>query len=62
MDTYNQTSIIQNRSAFILFLKNGIEEVEKYYPESVDFVNKYHDKTLKEITQILEDNLNQTNE
>ena len=50
--------ILQNRSAFALFLKKGISEVERLYPDSVNFVEKNQNKTLREVTLLLSKKLN----
>jgi ERCC4-related helicase len=50
--------ILKNRSAFALFKSQGIRSVEQYFPESVDFVNKNSTKTLKKVTEELEEKLN----
>jgi hypothetical protein len=50
--------IIQCRSAFSLYLRKGLEEVEKRYPESVEFVKQHSNKSLLEVTNILTEQLN----
>jgi hypothetical protein len=54
--------ILQNRTAFALFLKKGIHEVERLYPSSVDFVQRNKGKTLKEVTDFLSKKLNAQSE
>jgi len=53
-----EASIIQCRSAFSLYLRKGLAEVEKRYPESVEFVKQHRDKSLLEVTNILTEQLN----
>lgn len=55
-------AILQNRTAFALYLKKGIGEVEKFYPGSLSFVQKNKDKTLKEVTLLLTEKLNAQSE
>ena len=55
-------AILQNRSAFSLYLKKGIEAVEKLYPESLVFVKRNKGKSLKEVTEILTEKLNSQSE
>jgi len=50
--------IIQCRSAFSLYLRKGLTEVEKRYPESVEFVKQHSNKSLLEVTNILTEQLN----
>jgi hypothetical protein len=50
--------IIQHRSAFSLYLRKGLAEVEKRYPESVEFVELNKGKSLKDVTDILTEELN----
>lgn len=54
--------ILQNRTAFALFLKKGLSEVERYYPDSLGFVQKNQGKTLREVTLILSKKLNAQSE
>ncbi len=58
----NDAAILQNRTAFALYLKKELDEVERLYPASLDFVQKNQDKTLKEITLLLTDKLNAQSE
>ena len=51
-------AIIQCRSAFSLYLRKGLEEVEKRYPDSVEFVKQHSNKSLLEVTNILTEQLN----
>jgi hypothetical protein len=53
-----EASIIQCRSACSLYLRKGLEEVEKRYPESVEFVKQHRDKSLLEVTNMLTEQLN----
>ena len=55
-----EAAIIQCRSAFSLYLRKGLEEVEKRYPESVEFVKQHRNKSLLEVTNILTEQLNTT--
>ncbi len=57
-----EASILQNRTAFALFLNKGIEEVERLYPDCVLFVKKNQEKTLEEVTDILTEQLNAQSE
>jgi len=36
----SQVTILQNRTAYALFLKKGLDEVERLYPDSTVFVKK----------------------
>jgi len=36
----SQATILQNRTAYALFLKKGLDEVERLYPDSTEFVKK----------------------
>ena len=58
----SQATILQNRTAYALFLKKGLDEVERLYPNSIEFVKKNKGKTLKEVTLILSKKLNVHNE
>ncbi len=50
--------IMQNRTAFALFLKKGIDEVERLYPDSLEFVRQHKEKSLKDVTDLLTNILN----
>lgn len=54
--------ILQNRTAFALYLKKGLGEVERLYPDSLKFVQQHQDKSLKEVTQLLTEMLNAQSE
>jgi hypothetical protein len=49
--------LLQHRTAFIKFLDNekSLETVKRYYPESVQFVISNADRSLKEVTTILQE-------
>ena len=57
----NDAAVLQKRTAFALFLTKGINEVKRLYPGSVNFVKKNQGKTLKEVTQLLTEELNAHN-
>jgi hypothetical protein len=48
-----EAKIMQYRTAFALYLKKGMDEVERLYPDSIEFVNNNKDKSLKEVTESL---------
>jgi hypothetical protein len=54
--------ILQNRTAFALFLKNGLDEVKRLYPDSMSFVQKNKGKTLREVTMLLSEKLSTQSE
>jgi hypothetical protein len=54
--------ILQNRTAFALFLKKGLDEVKRLYPDSIDFVQKNQGKTLREVTLLLSEKLSAQSE
>ena len=54
--------ILQNRTAFSLYLKKGMDAVENFYPDCVSFVERNKDKTLQEVTQLLTEKLNAQSE
>ena len=51
-------AVLQNRTAFALYLRKGLGEVERLYPSSLRFVKENQGKTLKEITLLLMEELN----
>ncbi len=53
-----EATIMQNRTAFALFLSKGMEEVKRLYPDALAFVTEHKDKSLKEVTDLLTKNLN----
>lgn len=53
--------ILQNRSAFVAYLTKGMEAVQQFYPESVEFVKQHSDKSLLVVTEILTKQLNELN-
>jgi hypothetical protein len=55
-------AILQNRTAFALYLKKGLAEVKRLYPDSLEFVKKNKGKTLKEVTLLLTNSLNTQSE
>lgn len=55
-----QAQLLQHRSAFSLYLKEGIEAVKKYHPGSVAFVTEHKDKSLQEVTELLTRELDAT--
>jgi hypothetical protein len=54
--------ILQNRTAFALFLKKGLDEVKRLYPDSIGFVQKNQGKTLREVTLLLSEKLSAQSE
>ncbi len=48
-----EAKIMQDRTAFALYLKKGMDEVERLYPDSIEFVNNNKFKSLKEVTESL---------
>ena len=58
MDTRNTEAFINTcRSAFALYLQQGIEAVKKQFPDCVDFVNENKSLTLGQVTLKLADSL-----
>ena len=49
--------IMECRSAFAMFLDEGMNAVKVAFPEKVDFVEKNKEKTLEEITKEFSDEL-----
>lgn len=49
--------ILQNRSAFSLFKRKGIDAVNVSFPKSVKFVMQNSEKSLKQVTKELEEAL-----
>jgi hypothetical protein len=57
-----EAKIMQDRTAFALYLKQGMDEVERLYPDSLEFVIENQDKSLKQVTELLTKKLNAQSE